>query len=50
MILDNGIPVVSGNEQAAAETMSRFRNYCKALGKEAQDLTEEELEEFRNLQ
>lgn len=49
--LDFGLPVVPGNEEAASETMRKYREYCESLGKKRLcDLTEEELEDFRNMQ
>ena len=46
--LDNGIPVESGNFEKASEDVRKLRVYCKRLGKRVSELTEEELEIFRN--
>jgi hypothetical protein len=46
--LDKGLPVESGNFKTASEDMRKFREYCKQLGKNASELTEDELDKFRN--
>ena len=46
--LDFGLPVESGHEETATECVRKFREYCLSLGKRASELTEDELEKFRN--
>lgn len=46
--LDNGLPTEhSGNIDASSE-VSKFRDYCKSIGKTPGQLTEEELKKFYN--
>ena len=46
--LDNGLPLVQGQENIAREEIEKFRKYCNSLKKNASQLTEKELEEYYN--
>lgn len=46
--LDNGLPLESGNYEKAAEEITRFRLYCERIGKKTSELTEQELNDYRN--
>lgn len=46
--LDNGLPLIQGQENIAREEIEKFKKYCKSLGKTASQLTEKELEEYYN--
>ncbi len=47
--LDNGLPLVSGNYEKSVEEITRFRLYCKKIGKKPSELTERELNDYHKL-
>ena len=44
--LDVGLPVEHDEHDVASNELYKFRQYCKALGKEASQLTNNELESY----
>lgn len=44
--LDYGLPLEPDYSEDKGDDVTKFRKYCKELGKEPSDLTDEELKRF----
>lgn len=46
--LDNGLSLEHGNEEVAKNEIEKFKQYCKQINKNPQELTDEELKQYYN--